>query len=194
MLELILKDLSRARSGNYLEANRFVVDILKALTPRLADSQSNLKPLAASALAEVASSVPLDSATKVRTEKWCSFSVCPMDLAKTMEQSAQLNYTALFLSFTYGYRHLRHHLNHIVPFLLHCLLYFPPVRVYRIITVALARCGLVQFSRIYAEPLLACVADNRKMMRDAAVSAIEKVTCTGGENLARHLFARLRAL
>lgn len=54
------------RSGNHLEANRFVVEVLKALTPRLADSQSNLKPLAASALAEVASSVGPDAAIKVR--------------------------------------------------------------------------------------------------------------------------------
>lgn len=26
-----------------------------------------------------------------------------------------------------------------------------------------------------------CVADNRKMMRDAAISALEKVTAAGGE-------------
>lgn len=42
-----------------------MVEVLKALTPRLADSQSNLKPLAASALAEVASSVGADSSPKV---------------------------------------------------------------------------------------------------------------------------------
>ncbi|CAM9413692.1 unnamed protein product [Ectocarpus fasciculatus] len=88
------------KSGNHLEANRFMVEVLKALTPRLADSQSNLKPLAASALAEVASSVGADSSPKL--------------------------------------------------------------------------------TRIYAEPLLACVADNRKMMRDAAITALEKVTLSGG--------------
>lgn len=43
-----------------------MVDVLKALTPRLADSQSNLKPLAANALAEVASSVGPDAAPKVQ--------------------------------------------------------------------------------------------------------------------------------
>lgn len=43
-----------------------MVEVLKALTPRLADSQSNLKPLAASALAEVASSVGADSSPKVQ--------------------------------------------------------------------------------------------------------------------------------
>ncbi|CAM9795466.1 unnamed protein product [Ectocarpus sp. 6 AP-2014] len=88
------------KSGNHLEANRFMVEVLKALTPRLADSQSNLKPLAAGALAEVASSVGADSSPKL--------------------------------------------------------------------------------TRIYAEPLLACVADNRKMMRDAAIAALEKVTLAGG--------------
>ncbi|CAM9466508.1 unnamed protein product, partial [Hapterophycus canaliculatus] len=88
------------KSGNYLEANRFLAEVLKALTPRLADSQSNLKPLAASALAEVASSVGADATTKL--------------------------------------------------------------------------------TRIYAEPLLACVADNRKMMRDAAIAALGKVTMSEG--------------
>lgn len=43
-----------------------MVEVLKGLTPRLADSQSNLKPLAASAIAEVASSVGTDAVTKVR--------------------------------------------------------------------------------------------------------------------------------
>lgn len=42
-----------------------MVELLKALTPRLADSQSNLKPLAATALAEVASSVGPDAGIKV---------------------------------------------------------------------------------------------------------------------------------
>lgn len=37
-----------------------------------------------------------------------------------------------------------------------------------------------QLTRIYAEPLLACVADNRKLMRDAAIAALEKVTTSGG--------------
>lgn len=40
-----------------------------------------------------------------------------------------------------------------------------------------------QLTRIYAEPLLACVADNRKMMRDAAIAALEKVTTSGGKDL-----------
>ncbi|CAM9903323.1 unnamed protein product [Scytosiphon promiscuus] len=88
------------KSGNYLEANRFLVEVLKALTPRLADSQSNLKPLAASALAEVATSVGVDATTKL--------------------------------------------------------------------------------TRIFAEPLLSGVADNRKMMRDAAIAALGKVTASGG--------------
>lgn len=43
-----------------------------------------------------------------------------------------------------------------------------------------------QLTRIYAEPLLACVADNRKMMRDAAIAALEKVTTSGGERLSVH--------
>lgn len=37
-----------------------------------------------------------------------------------------------------------------------------------------------QLTRIYAEPMLACVADNRKMMRDAAIAALGKVTLVGG--------------
>lgn len=44
-----------------------MAEVLKGLTPRLADSQSNLKPLAASAIAELASSVGTDVATKVLT-------------------------------------------------------------------------------------------------------------------------------
>lgn len=59
------KTLLDGRSGNHLEANKFTVEVVKTLTPRLSDSQSNLKPLAASALAEVASSVTPDSAIKV---------------------------------------------------------------------------------------------------------------------------------
>lgn len=47
---------------------------------------------------------------------------------------------------------------------------------------SLGRPLLAQLTRIYAEPLLACVADNRKMMRDAAMAAIEKVTTSGGKN------------
>lgn len=39
----------------------------------------------------------------------------------------------------------------------------------------------MQLIRIYAEPLLACVADNRKLMRDAAIAALEKVTTAGGK-------------
>lgn len=42
-----------------------MAEVLKGLTPRLADSQSNLKPLAASAIAELAASVGTDVATKV---------------------------------------------------------------------------------------------------------------------------------
>lgn len=42
-----------------------MVELLKTITPRLGDSQSNLKPLAAGALAEVASSVGPESAVKV---------------------------------------------------------------------------------------------------------------------------------
>ncbi|CAM9822249.1 unnamed protein product [Heterosigma akashiwo] len=41
------------RSGHYLEANKFVVEVLRALKPRCADSQSNLKPLAAATIADV---------------------------------------------------------------------------------------------------------------------------------------------
>lgn len=59
------------RSGNHLESNRFITDVLKALTPRLGDSQSNLKPIAASALAEVASSLVPDAAAKVSCLKAC---------------------------------------------------------------------------------------------------------------------------
>lgn len=40
---------------------------------------------------------------------------------------------------------------------------------------------IAQLTRIFAEPLLACVADNRKMMRDAAIAALGKVTMVGGE-------------
>lgn len=60
-----------------------MVEVLKGLTPRLADSQSNLKPLAASAIAEVAASVGTDSATKVHahaldvTNRWvCLCVIC----------------------------------------------------------------------------------------------------------------------
>lgn len=42
-----------------------MVELLKSITPRLADSQSNLKPLAANALSAVASSVGPDAAVKV---------------------------------------------------------------------------------------------------------------------------------
>lgn len=42
-----------------------MVEVLKGLTPRLADSQSNLKPLAAGAIAELASSLGTDAGTKV---------------------------------------------------------------------------------------------------------------------------------
>lgn len=64
--DLKISEILVSRSGNHVEANKFVVDTIKALTPRLGDSQSNLKPLAASALAEVAASVTLDSAIKVQ--------------------------------------------------------------------------------------------------------------------------------
>ncbi|CAM9113078.1 unnamed protein product [Choristocarpus tenellus] len=90
------------KSGSHLEANKALVELVKALTPRLADSQSNLKPLAANAIAEVVSSVGPDAAPKL--------------------------------------------------------------------------------TRIYAEPLLGCVADNRKLMRDAAVSALDKVKDEGGKS------------
>lgn len=50
------------------------MELLKGLTPRLADSQSNLKPLAASALAEVASSVGPDAAIKVQVAGYPEFS------------------------------------------------------------------------------------------------------------------------
>lgn len=42
------------------------MELLKSITPRLADSQSNLKPLAANALSAVASSVGPDAAVKVK--------------------------------------------------------------------------------------------------------------------------------
>lgn len=52
--------------------------------------------------------------------------------------------------------------------------------------VSPARTAVAQLTRIYAEPLLACVADNRKMMRDAAIAALDKVTTVGGEGKLHH--------
>ena len=52
--------------------------------------------------------------------------------------------------------------------------------------LSLARTAVAQLTRIYAEPLLACVADNRKMMRDAAITALDKVTTVGGEKNTMH--------
>lgn len=53
-----------------------------------------------------------------------------------------------------------------------CLVVVPPILAFR-----------QQLTRIYAEPLLTCVSDNRKIMRDAAVAALQKVTSSGGESL-----------
>lgn len=53
-----------------------MVEVLKALTPRLSDSQSNLKPLAASAIAELACSLATDAGTKV-----CRLLIYPYILA-----------------------------------------------------------------------------------------------------------------
>lgn len=57
-----------------------MVELLKSITPRLADSQSNLKPLAANALSAVASSVGPDAAVKVR---------CTLDNAQILRSHFQ---------------------------------------------------------------------------------------------------------
>ncbi|CAM9401832.1 unnamed protein product, partial [Discosporangium mesarthrocarpum] len=100
--KLAMEEIIQAckKSGNHLEANKSLIEIAKALTPRLGDSQSNLKPLAATAIAEVASSVSPETAPKL--------------------------------------------------------------------------------TRVYAEPLLGCVGENRRLMRDAAISALGKITEQGG--------------
>lgn len=83
------------KSGHYLDAGKGAQAVIKALKGRLSDSQSNLKPMAAGAIAEVVSSLPDDAAPK--------------------------------------------------------------------------------YCRLFAEALISCVADNRKLMRDAAISAFEAI-------------------
>lgn len=53
------------RSSNYLEASKSLAEVLKALRGRLADSQSNLKPLAAAAIAQVVNSVDVAAVPKL---------------------------------------------------------------------------------------------------------------------------------
>lgn len=180
----------RYRSGNHLEANRFMIELLKAITPRLGDSQSNLKPLAASALAEVASSVGPEAATKVR-------------LSVVMSGAGRSSYMSFPVS-EVRFRIRRRPTCYICPILSlssryvqripHTTPHMPMVRVYyycaHTLIVAVhvwtSSVGLLlrngtQLTRIYGEPLLACVSDNRKMMRDAAIAALQKVTRSGGE-------------
>ncbi|CAM9514386.1 unnamed protein product [Chrysoparadoxa australica] len=53
------------KSANYIEASRAILELLKALKERLSDSQSNLKPLAATAIGAVMCSVPAESTPKL---------------------------------------------------------------------------------------------------------------------------------
>ncbi len=90
-------------SGQYIEANRAAADVIKGLKERLSDSQSNLKPLAASAIAEVMVSLPTDVAPK--------------------------------------------------------------------------------FCRLFHEALLGCISDNKKLMREAAISALDCILAAHGQHI-----------
>jgi len=53
------------KSGHYLEATKGTVEIVKALKARLADTNANLKPIAASAISHVVASLDPDSGSKL---------------------------------------------------------------------------------------------------------------------------------
>jgi hypothetical protein len=53
------------RSGHYLEGNKPTIEIIRALKPRMNDTQANLKPIAASAIGHFVASLELDVAVKV---------------------------------------------------------------------------------------------------------------------------------
>lgn len=52
-------------SANYVEMNKFIAEVIKALKLRLNDTQSNLRPLAVSAIAKIVVSLEDDAAVKV---------------------------------------------------------------------------------------------------------------------------------
>ncbi len=98
-------------SGQHIEANRAAADVVKGLKERLSDSQSNLKPLAASAIAEVMVSLPTDAAPK--------------------------------------------------------------------------------FCRLFHEALLGCISDNKKLMREAAISALDCILAAHGQLIMEQFVAPL---
>jgi len=53
-----------ARAGHYVEANKFLAEALKALKPRLVDTQANNKPLAANTIAELIQAIGQESAPR----------------------------------------------------------------------------------------------------------------------------------
>jgi len=53
------------RSGHFLEANKATGELLRALKPRLNDTQANLKPMAASAIGHLLASFELDAAVRM---------------------------------------------------------------------------------------------------------------------------------
>ncbi len=98
-------------SGQNIEANHAAAGVIKGLKERLSDSQSNLKPLAASAIAEVMLSLPTDTAPK--------------------------------------------------------------------------------FCRLFHEALLGCISDNKKLMREAAISALNQILAAHGQHIMEQFVAPL---
>ncbi len=90
-------------SGHHIEANRAAAGVIKGLKERLSDSQSNLKPLAAGAIAEVMVSLPTDASPK--------------------------------------------------------------------------------FCRLFHEALLGCISDNKKIMRETAISALDRILAAHGQHI-----------
>ena len=53
------------RSGHFLDASKATVELVRALKPRMNDTQANLKPLAAAAIGHIVASLEMDGASRV---------------------------------------------------------------------------------------------------------------------------------
>ncbi len=76
------------RSGHYLEASKGTLELVRALKPRLNDTQANLKPIASAAIGHIVTSMDTDNGVKVLRFVASSLIGAVADNKKAMRDSA----------------------------------------------------------------------------------------------------------
>ncbi len=184
----VIEDIIAAckASGQHIEANRAAAGVIKGLKERLSDSQSNLKPLAASAIAKVMVSLPTDAAPKFCRLFHEALLGCVSDNKKLMREAAISALNQILAA------HRQHIMEQFVAPL----------------TVALGSCigrtelmgwlskhshliQPVERAAVLVKPLLICLQDKSASVRQASEDCLASIVAAGGASPSQiHVAAR----